>query len=108
MPMECLVTSHFPDALHAAIARDQIERCVKRGDTSMSEPSRAQESAREARFMSKIVVIIVLASVVGTAIGATIGAIFAFMIGPSGPSDYVIQMVSWPIFMHLLIGMWAG
>lgn len=58
--------------------------------------------------MGKIVLIIALASVVGTAGGAGLGAFFAFTVGPKGTSGYIIQMVSWAIFMHLLIGMWAG
>lgn len=58
--------------------------------------------------MGRIVVVIALASIAGTAIGAALGASFAFAIGPSGTSGYIIQIVSWAIFMHLLIGMWAG
>lgn len=74
----------------------------------LAAPSMVQESAGEARVMGKIVLIIALASAVGTAMGAALGAFFAFTIGPSGTSGYVIQIVSWAIFMHLLIGMWAG
>lgn len=75
---------------------------------ALAEPSMVEETVGEVRFMGRIVVVIALASVVGTAIGAALGASFAFTIGPPGTSGYIIQIVSWAIFMHLLIGMWAG
>ncbi len=75
---------------------------------ALTTPGMAKETAGEGRFMRRVVVIIALASVAGTALGAALGAAFAFTIGPPGTSGYVIQIVSWAIFMHLLIGMWAG
>lgn len=69
---------------------------------------RAEETAREGRTMGRIVVIIVLASIVGTVIGILIGASLHLLVGPEGTSGLVIQVVSWAIFAHLLIGLWAG
>lgn len=102
------MVAQFPDSRRGTIARDQLARYVKSADMSLAEPSTIQETAGEVRFMGRIVVVIALASILGTAIGAALGAFFAFAIGPSGTSGYVIQIVSWAIFMHLLIGMWAG
>lgn len=65
-------------------------------------------SAREARTMGRIVVIIVLASVVGTVIGVLTGASLHVLVGPEGTSGLIIQVVSWAIFAHLLVGMLAG
>ena len=102
------MVAQFPDSRRGAVALDQLAREIKIGDMALAEPSRVQETVGEARVMGKIVLIIALASAVGTALGAALGAFFAFTIGPSGTSGYVIQIVSWAIFMHLLIGMWAG
>jgi hypothetical protein len=102
------VVAQFPDARRAAIARDQVVRLVPAGDASIAEPALVTETKGEVRFMGRVVVWIVLASIAGTAIGAALGAFFAFTVGPSGTAGYVIQIVSWAIFMHLLIGMWAG
>lgn len=71
-------------------------------------PRLADETAREGRAMGRIVAIIALASVVGTAIGAALGVALHVTIGPEGTSGLIIQVVSWAIFAHLLIGMWAG
>ena len=58
--------------------------------------------------MGRIVLYVVLASAVGTAIGAVIGAIFAATVGPPGTEGLIIQVITWAIFAHLIIGMWAG
>lgn len=75
---------------------------------AVGSPSLAQETVREGLIMWRIVVIIVLASAVGTAIGAAMGLALHVTIGPPGMSGLIIQVVSWAIFAHLLIGMWAG
>lgn len=74
----------------------------------VAPPRPVEETAREGRAMWRIVVIIVLASIVGTAIGAALGVLLHVVVGPKGTSGLVIQVVSWAIFAHLLIGMWAG
>jgi len=102
------VVAQFSNSRRGAYARDQLAREVKSDSITLTEPSMAQESGGEARVMGKIVLIIALASTVGTAVGAGLGAAFAFTVGPPGTSGYIIQIVSWAIFMHLLIGMWAG
>jgi hypothetical protein len=98
------LVAQFPDARRAATARERLAR----ESITVSEEGLARQTASEGGFMLRIVVIVVLASAAGTAIGAGLGAFFAFAIGPDGTSGYIIQMVSWAIFAHLLIGMWAG
>lgn len=104
---DCQLTATFPDARRAAIARDQLPPAV-RGVATLSEPELPKETRGEARFMGKIVAVVVLASAFGTAFGVGMGALIAYLFGPHGTSGYIIQMVSWAIFAHLLIGMWAG
>jgi len=58
--------------------------------------------------MGRIVLVVIGWSVIGTGMGAALGAILAVTIGPSGTQGLIIQVVSWAIFAHLLIGMWAG
>ncbi|MEO8456803.1 MAG: hypothetical protein ABI559_03220 [Chloroflexota bacterium] len=106
--MDCSVIATFPDARRAAIVRQQISHYVALSDIKSPALDMAKETAGEARYMGRIVIWIVLASAVGTGLGAALGALFAYTFGPHGTSGYVIQIVSWAIFMHLLIGMWAG
>jgi MFS family permease len=101
----------FAEARAAQEARRQIiGEGVAAADVSLAvaAPSLVQETAREGRLMWRIVVIIVLASAAGTAIGAALGVLLHVLVGPEGTSGLVIQVVSWAIFAHLLIGMWAG
>ena len=74
----------------------------------VAAPSLLEETSREGRVMGRIVLIIFLASAVGTAIGAALGVALHVTVGPPGTSGLIIQVVSWAIFAHLLIGMWAG
>jgi hypothetical protein len=73
-------------------------------DAAVTQPA---ETASEGRFMGRVVVVVVW-SIIGTAVGAGLGAAISLTIGPSGTSGLIIQMVSWAIFAHLLIGLWAG
>jgi hypothetical protein len=75
---------------------------------AVAAPLMAAETAREGRAMGRIVVIVALASVAGTAMGAALGVALHLTIGPEGTSGLIIEVVSWAIFAHLLIGMWAG
>ena len=58
--------------------------------------------------MGRVVLVVAFWSIIGTVVGAGLGAALSFTIGPSGTSGLIIQMVSWAIFAHLLIGLWAG
>ena len=58
--------------------------------------------------MARFVVIVAAASVVGTAVGAALGAILSYTVGPHGTEGFVLLVVTWAIFAHLLIGLWAG
>ena len=109
--MSTQIRATFPGVRSAQEAqRRLIADGVPPADVSLAvgAPSLVQESAREGQVMWRIVVIIVLASAAGTAIGAAFGAALALTIGPAGTSGLIIQVVSWAIFAHLLIGMWAG
>lgn len=105
------IQATFPGARQAREAHLRlIEEGLAAGEMSLAvaAPSLAEETAREGRVMWRIVVIIVLASAAGTVIGAAFGAALALTVGPDGASGLIIQVVSWAIFAHLLIGMWAG
>jgi hypothetical protein len=64
--------------------------------------------AREARFLWRVLVIIVLWSILGGIIGAGVGWLLAETIGPEGTSGLIVQLVSWIILGHLIVGMLAG
>ena len=70
--------------------------------------TKAAETAGERRFIGRVVLVVAFWSIIGTAVGAGLGAALSLTIGPSGTSGLIIQMVSWAIFAHLLIGLWAG
>jgi hypothetical protein len=70
--------------------------------------SAISHSTREGGFMARVVLIVVAWSIIGTAIGAGTGAFLSYLVGPHGTDGLILQMVSWAIFMHLLIGLWAG
>jgi hypothetical protein len=105
------VRATFPTATDAQSARNRLMAAgVPSHDITLqvAPPGLAEETAREGRTMGRIVVIIVLASIVGTVIGILIGASLHLLVGPVGTSGLIIQVVSWAIFAHLLIGLWAG
>ena len=64
--------------------------------------------AREARFLWRVLVIIVLWSIAGGIIGAGVGWLLAETIGPEGTAGLIVQLVSWIILGHLIVGMLAG
>jgi hypothetical protein len=64
--------------------------------------------AREARFLWRVLVIIVLWSILGGIIGAGVGWLLAETIGPQGTAGLIVQLVSWIILGHLIVGMFAG
>jgi hypothetical protein len=65
-------------------------------------------TGREGRFMVRLVLIVAGWSVAGTAIGGAVGALLSYTVGPHGTEGLILQVVSWAIFAHLLIGLWAG
>lgn len=58
--------------------------------------------------MVRLVLIIAAWSVAGTAVGGAIGALLSYTVGPHGTEGFILQVVSWAIFAHLIIGLWAG
>ena len=64
--------------------------------------------AREARYIVRLVIIIVVWSVIGGGIGAPIGVALALTVGPEGTTGLILQVVSWAIMGHLIVGMLAG
>jgi hypothetical protein len=64
--------------------------------------------AREARFLWRVLVTIVLWSILGGIIGAGVGWLLAETIGPEGTAGLIVQLVSWIILGHLIVGMLAG
>jgi hypothetical protein len=105
------VTAVFPDSRRAAAARDRLIAVgVPAANMAVCDATvtKATETASEGRFMGRVVLVVAFWSIFGTVVGAGLGAALSFTIGPSGTSGLIIQMVSWAIFAHLLIGMWAG
>jgi hypothetical protein len=62
----------------------------------------------EAPFIWRLVAIIVVWSILGGVFGALIGLVLAATVGPEGTSGLVLQVVSWTIMGHLIVGMVAG
>ena len=59
--------------------------------------------------MGRIVLYVVLASVVGHRSLVRPSALPSpYTVGPPGTEGLIIQVVTWAIFAHLIIGMWAG
>jgi hypothetical protein len=100
---QSLASAHVAQGRLTAAGALEEDIRTEAGDIAFVEAS-----AREARTMGRIVVVIVLASIVGTVIGILIGASLHLLVGPGGTSGLIIQVVSWAIFAHLLIGMLAG
>jgi hypothetical protein len=104
-----LVTADFADSNAAGKAvRELTESGSPAEISSPPEETFDQATRRETRFMGRVVLWVILASIVGTAIGAAIGAVLAYTVGPEGTEGLIIQVVTWAIFAHLIIGMWAG
>ena len=105
------VRAVFPTLTDAKNAGQHLASAgVPSGDIAIqaADSPLIEETAREARTMVRIVFIIAGASVVGTAIGVALGVVLHVLVGPEGTSGLIVQVVSWAIFAHLLIGMWAG
>lgn len=101
----------FPNIREAEAARRSLSdrgMPAKNLTLVVAAPGLVEETSLEGQVMGRIVAIIVLASIVGTAIGAGLGVALHLTVGPEGTSGLIIQVVSWAIFAHLLIGMWAG
>lgn len=58
--------------------------------------------------MARFVAIVVLWSIVGTALGAAFGAFLSYTVGPHGTEGLILLVITWAIFAHVLVGMWAG
>jgi MFS family permease len=102
------VTSDFADPRSAVRAVRSLADAGFTAAASSPMDTLFQASHRENRFMRQVVLYIILASILGTAAGAAIGAVLSYTVGPSGTEGLIIQMVSWAIFAHLIVGMWAG
>lgn len=104
------ITATFPDHERAesAIAALEQDGIPRSNVDLLTDADLADLGKRETRFMGRIVLIVAGWSVIGTAIGAALRAFFSYTIGPHGTSGLILQVVTWAIFAHLLIGMWAG
>jgi hypothetical protein len=94
-------------------AREQAEAAATRIRSLGYSPlihkgEMVEASDKETRFIGRIFLVVVAWSIVGTAAGATLGLILHATIGPPGTEGLIIQVVTWAIFAHLIIGMWAG
>jgi hypothetical protein len=58
--------------------------------------------------MARFVVIVAACSIAGTAAGAALGAALSYTVGPHGTEGLILLVVTWAVFAHLLIGLWAG
>lgn len=105
--MTTKITATFRDERSAEAALSRLLADGASPETITVQPI-ANITAREARFMTRVVLIIVFWSIIGAVIGVAIGAALALTVGPEGTSGVVIQTVSWGILIHLLVGIWAG
>ncbi len=58
--------------------------------------------------MARFAVIVAAWSVAGTAAGAALGALLSYTVGPRGTEGLILLMVTWALFAHLIVGLWAG
>lgn len=103
MPKVTVVAS-FPDTATA----DQAARRFADPGSLQPPVGAATRASRESSFMIRLVLLVAAWSVVGTATGAAMGALLSYTVGPGGTEGLIIQVVTWAIFAHLLIGLWAG
>lgn len=102
MPSEFQVT--FPSEAAAQAARRQLTTVGIDPDTiTFSQPA-----GREGSFLTHLVITIALWSVAGAAAGIGLGTIIWLLLGPEGETGFIIHVVVWGIFGHLIAGMWAG
>jgi hypothetical protein len=99
------VIATFPDSRQAQSALRQLGESRRTVSVSAST---ADLGARETRFMGRFLLVIVAWSIVGTLLGAALGVGIAYAIGETSTEGILLQVISWAIFAHLLIGMWAG
>jgi hypothetical protein len=100
------VVATFPDSRRAHSARQQLARSHRSVVISASELT--DLSSCETRFIGRFVLVIIGWSIVGTLIGAALGVAIALALGETSTEGLLLQVVSWAIFAHVLIGMWAG
>jgi hypothetical protein len=94
---------------NAALAAARAIRQAFSPETTVDPATNASPpSGREGRFVLRLVLLIAAWSVAGTAIGALFGTALSYTVGPHGTEGLIIQVVSWAIFAHLMIGLWAG
>jgi len=58
--------------------------------------------------MARFAVIVAAWSIAGSAAGAAFGAVLSYTVGPHGTEGLILLVVTWALFAHLLIGLWAG
>ncbi len=58
--------------------------------------------------MARFALIVAAWSIAGTAVGAAFGAVLSYTVGPHGTEGLILLVVTWALFAHLLIGLWAG
>jgi hypothetical protein len=98
---EVTVLATFPDGASARRAA----RGLGALRATVGEPGAGRH---EAGFMRRFVIIVVFWSIVGTGLGAALGALLSYTVGPHGREGLILHVVTWAIFAHLIIGMWAG
>ncbi|MFQ5473584.1 MAG: hypothetical protein ACE5FA_11975 [Dehalococcoidia bacterium] len=105
MPESADLTATFngESTAHAA-----LEALAKAGIERQRMSIRTTEPSPESPFLARLIITIAAWSIAGGAIGAGVGALIWLLLGPSGTDGLVIQTVSWGIFGHLVIGLWAG
>jgi hypothetical protein len=110
-----LVAGFADPALAREAAAALIEGGVSPARISLEVPDIVSQDVstaagrRESLFFRRFVVTVTLWSVAGAALGVPVAAILtAVGIGPGGSEGFVLQLVAWIIFWHLMIGLWAG
>ena len=93
------ITASFPDAGSA--------RAAARG-LAAEGVAASIEGQREGGFMARFALIVAAWSIAGTAVGAVFGAVLSYTVGPHGTEGLILLVVTWALFAHLLIGLWAG
>jgi len=110
------VVASFADVVQAReAAAALIEEGVSPDRVSLDVPDIVSQEVstpagrRESLFFGRFVVTVTLWSIAGAVLGVPAAAILtAVGIGPGGRDGFLLQLVAWIIFWHLMIGLWAG
>jgi hypothetical protein len=108
---EFTVVATFNDASVAQRAASELDAAgIPASRVRIAFPmSPVTRAGHTERVLWRLLLQVVWWSIVGGAIGLLVGlAFWHWGVGPSGLDGFWVQVATWMIFGHLLLGIWAG